>query len=395
MLTAKELTGAPLISYVPKSRKLRKKISEPVGKEKTLLRQAEANGNVSTIINNNNKGAMEQQERRQRHASDHSQQQERFALPPSHFYAGQNLYHKLLQDHSQTNLQDFYRNPTFSVHRHAVLQSHQQQHQQQQHSIARHPISKSFDNLSDTFSVSSDESENFVPRIIRPRRRRKKEKVRSKTTGGAGGENEESCASCLGSEKQWLPTGLLSAESSFDSRSEGSGSSEEEVTINSLPVRRKLAPTLSVPAYITSYAGSDYSSMTSSSSGTSPPSSSTDQLFDSDSAPSSPSSSSSSSSSPPPRKPLLKQTKSTSCSYFRSPKVTQKGVGFPSAGGETGEVGPGRSRPLRKTHSWAPLTSYPASAQEFSLFSPGSSIDLLSGIRQNLSRLDLRSEEDD
>ena len=28
-----------------------------------------------------------------------------------------------------------------------------------------------------------------------------------------------------------------------------------QVTINSLPVRRKLAPTLSVPAYITSYAG--------------------------------------------------------------------------------------------------------------------------------------------
>ena len=28
-----------------------------------------------------------------------------------------------------------------------------------------------------------------------------------------------------------------------------------------------------------------------------------------------------------------------------------------------GEVGPGRSRPLRKTHSWAPLTSHPASAQ--------------------------------
>merc|ERR1719400_2142245 len=213
-----------------------------------MLRKAEANGNVSTINNNNNnnnKGAMEQQERRQRHASDHSQQQERFVLPPSHFYAGQNLYHKLLQDHSQGDLQDFYRNPTFSVHRHAVLQSHQQQHQQQQHSIARHPISKSFDNLSDTFSVSSDEVENFVPRIIRPRRRRKKEKVRSKTAGGAaGGENEESCASCLGSEKQWLPTGLLSAESSFDSRSEGSGSSEEEVTINSLPVRRKLAPTL-------------------------------------------------------------------------------------------------------------------------------------------------------
>merc|ERR1719278_814348 len=273
-------------------------------------------------------------------------------------------------------------------------QHHHQQQQQQQHPIARrdHPISKSFDNLSDTFSVSSDESENFIPRIIRPRRRRKKEKVRGGVLKAGGGENEESSTSCLGSEKQWLPTGLLSAESSFDSRSEGSGSSEEEVTINSLPVRRKLATALSVPAYITSYAGSDYSSMTSSS-GT-PPSSSTDQLFDSDSAPSPPSSSSSS--SPPPNKPLLKQTKSTSCSYFRSPKVTQKGVGFSCAAADGGEGGHARSRPLRKTHSWAPLSS-PASTQagsEFSLFSPGSSIDLLSGIRQNLSRLDLSSEGD-
>merc|ERR1712210_208693 len=110
----------------------------------------------------------------------------------------------------------------------------------------------------------------------------------------------------------------------------------------------KLATALSVPAYITSYAGSDYSSMTSSSD--TPPSSSTDQLFDSDSAPSSPSSSSSSSSPsspPPPSKPLLKQTKSTSCSYFRSPKVTQKGVGFSCAAAE--------------------------GVSEFSLFSPGSS----------------------
>ena len=220
--------------------------------------------------------------------------------------------------------------------------------------------------------------------------------------------NLDSCD--LGSQCKFK---TLSAESSFDSRSEGSGSSEEEVasaisfssinwistrvpkcslvesifsiritssfiafpqvTINSLPVRRKLATALSVPAYITSYAGrwvkigesikswslkktplSDYSSMTSSS-GT-PPSSSTDQLFDSDSAPSSPSSSSSS--SPPPNKPLLKQTKSTSCSYFRSPKVkscsftawnkkqifskkllqvTQKGVGFSCAAADGGE----------------------------------------------------------
>ena len=102
-------------------------------------------------------------------------------------------------------------------------------------------------------------------------------------------QNLDSCD--LGSQCK-LKT--LSAESSFDSRSEGSGSSEEEVaspisfssinwisirvpkcllvesifsiritsfiavpqvTINSLPVRRKLATALSVPAYITSYAG--------------------------------------------------------------------------------------------------------------------------------------------
>ena len=71
------------------------------------------------------------------------------------------------------------------VHRHAVQQQQHNHHQQQQqHQIARrdHPMSKSFDNLryfennlslnlilhlSDTFSVSSDESENFIPRIIR------------------------------------------------------------------------------------------------------------------------------------------------------------------------------------------------------------------------------------
>merc|ERR1719285_127943 len=299
MLTAKELTGAPLISYVPKNRKLKKKTSEPVGREKVMLRHAEAfTTSTIGIINNNNNNGMEHGALRQRHASDHSQQQQQSRLvpPPSQFYVGQNLYHKLLQDHSQANLQDFYRNPVFSGYRHAVQKQqqphHHQQQQQQQHPIARrdHPISKSFDNLSDTFSVSSDESENFIPRIIRPRRRRKKEKVRGGVLKVGGGDNEESSASCLGSEKQWLPTGLLSAESSFDSRSEGSGSSEEEVTINSLPVRRKLATALSVPAYITSYTGSDYSSMTSSSD--TPPSSSTDQLFDSDSAPSSPSSSS-------------------------------------------------------------------------------------------------------
>ena len=68
----------------------------------------------------------------------HENNDHRFAHPPSQFYVGQNLYHKLLQDHSQANLQaslslviiiiihlniirivtfylqDFYRNPAFS-----------------------------------------------------------------------------------------------------------------------------------------------------------------------------------------------------------------------------------------------------------------------------------------
>jgi len=222
-------------------------------------------------------------------------------------------------------------------------------------------------------------------------------------------EQEESC---LGSEKQWLPTGLLSAESSFDSRSE-SGSSEEEAP----PVhhRRKLAPTLSVPAYSSYHyneysnrpadrnSGSDYCSMTSTSSDT-PPSSSTDQLFDSDSGStkSVPDSSQSvdqlpigSTAQNSGHQPL-KMTKSTSCSYFRSPKVAQKGVNF---GKETSESH--KQIPLRKTNSWAFATSSGTDAVsprseggDFSLFSPGRSIDLLSGIRKHLSRLDLQAEDE-
>ena len=40
-------------------------------------------------------------------------------------------------------------------------------------SVSRHEklsSSKSFDNLSDTISVTSDEFDNFKPRIIKPRR---------------------------------------------------------------------------------------------------------------------------------------------------------------------------------------------------------------------------------
>merc|ERR1712106_101914 len=230
MLTAKELTGAPLISYVPKNRKLKKKISEPLEKERKSEFAA-----------------------RQRHSSEQSLTHLLSSAPVPSYYLGQNLYHKLLADQGLVYLQDFYRNPAFSILQRQTITS---TFHHQNTNLRRENVSKSFDNLSDTFSMSSDDSDNFIPRIIRPRRGRKKEKRRTAAVPVC--EQEESC---LGSEKQWLPTGLLSAESSFDSMSE-SGSSEEEAP----PVhhRRKLAPTLSVPAYRLS--GSDYSSMTSTSS---------------------------------------------------------------------------------------------------------------------------------
>merc|ERR1719489_78025 len=224
MLSAKVLTGAPLISYVPKNRKLKKKISEPLEKERK-----------SNFVT------------RQRHSSEQSLNHLLSSGPVPNYYLGQNLYHKLLADQGLVYLQDFYRNPAFTIlHRQTITNTFHHQNI----NLRRDHVSKSFDNLSDTFSLSSDESDNFIPRIIRPRRRRKKEK--RKTAAAPVSEQEESC---LGSEKQWLPTGLLSAESSFDSRSE-SGSSEEEAP----PVhhRRKLAPTLSVPAY-SSYHYNEYS----------------------------------------------------------------------------------------------------------------------------------------
>ena len=69
-------------------------------------------------------------------------------------------------------LQDFYQNPTFAG------RTNQRQLQSggdcsfQHHLIARRDklSSKSSDNLSDTLSVSSEEEDNFKPRIIRPRR---------------------------------------------------------------------------------------------------------------------------------------------------------------------------------------------------------------------------------
>ena len=58
-----------------------------------------------------------------------------------------------------------------------------------------------------------------------------------------------------------------------------------------------------------------------------------------------------------------------------------------------------RQLALRKTQSWAHTSSTSstnnntATLGEFSLWYPGKSIDLLSGIRKHLSRLDLNEEE--
>jgi len=358
-LSAKELTGAPLISYVPRNRKIKKKISEP---------------NL-----------------RSRHCSQPS------------FYQGQNLYRNI-------QIQDFYQNPIYAMQTKPVFLSQAQK--------IRRESMVSTDTLSDSYSISSDDLENFVPRIIRPRRRRKKDKKEKKPTN-----EEEKDETCLGSEKQWLPQGLLSAESSFDSRSE-SGSSEEDNPI----VRRKLGPALSMPVYPFYqnplmgglYGGgagaptSDYCSLNSNSSDT-PPSSSTDHLCDSDSSRSEseqtkaasfgldsatkpgfgldsatkPGFGLDSATKPgfgldPVAKPALKQTKSISSSFFRSPKMAAKQE---SKDDKTKRI-------LRKTNSWHPAPNTDESRASFSLFSPAGSIDLLSGIRKNLSKLELNSDEE-
>jgi len=366
VLSAKDLTGAPLISLVPcKTRKVRP------GPGPTSRKYYE----------------------RQRHSSEQGN-------IPSSYYAGQHLYQKLLVDQGYPYLQDFYQNPTFGS-RSNPRQAGREESSRQQSLVnmrrdKRHlTTSKSYDNLSDTLSVTSEESDNFKPRIIRPRRRRKKEKrLRvSQVSLTVAEQEEEGCsASCLGSENQWLPTGLLSAESDPDpdTRSD-TATSDEEVEESMSSKRRghrKLGGTLSVPTY--SYQlregysqettiGSDYYSLTSSSSCSpnSPQSSSSDQLCDSDNG-------------MPGQHPSLTSSRSYnqySNSYFRSPKLTQKV--------ETEKKAPVKSRqlPLRKTQSWALGSSNNNKLGEFSLFSPGKSIDLLSGIRKHLSRLDLNEED--
>jgi len=369
-LSAKELTGAPLISYVPRNRKVKKKTSDSGASSASVVRS--------------------------RHCSQ------------PNYYLGQNLYRNI-------QIQDFYHNPIYAMQSTPVFTSHHN------HTSLRESMCTSCDTLSDSYSLSSDDFDNFLPRIIRPRRRRKKEKkekkkrkevrnVKDLERDGVKDDKDET-ESCLGSEKQWLPQGLLSAESSYDSRSE-SGSSVEDA-----PVHRKLGPALSMPAYHTfaqstvhlvqddsvtvgetltagvDNATSDYSSLNSNSSDTLP-SSSTDHLCDSDSSRSDSEQSettrlkngvsSTNTNSESGQKSPLKLVKSTSSSFFRSPKMASKL-----------EVRDERTkRLLRKTNSWNPAPKQEEFRASFSLFSPAGSIDLLSGIRKNLRKLDLNCEDE-
>jgi len=388
VLSAKELTGAPLISFVPKHRKvLRKKISEPLEKEKKKLPEY---------------GRLRQQNQiRLRHRSEQCVDQ--LGNPPPavpYFYQGPNLYHKLLSaQNSHQHIQDFYENPEFR-------KLHQGQAQ----------FSKSIDNLSESDSATSDDDENFIPRIIKPRRRRKKEKKLGEGSAVTRYEHEETL--CLGSEKQWLPTGLLSAESCLDSRSETGFSSEDDNPVSTRQGgRRKLASTMSVPVHIglratqssspqeTRSPESDYVSMTSVSSAlslsTAPSSSSSDHLFDSDSGSGSVVGAGSTGSSGSPEAGLvlhapLKESKSVSCSYFRSPKTEARKLGGDRGYHSLEKEKPaskhlaGGQLPLRKTNSWAFTGSTGGRGSQFSLFSPVDSCDLLSGVRKDLSRLDIR-----
>ena len=160
VLSARDLTGAPLISLVAsKTRKVRP--GPPSGPRKYYERQ--------------------------RHNSDQ-------ATIPSSYYAGQNLYQvrydqyqlarservqdrhifqKLMVDRGYPYLQDFYQNPTFASRNLRQQQAGVESHSYQHPLVARRDKlsgSKSSENLSDTISVTSEEEDNFKPRIIRPRR---------------------------------------------------------------------------------------------------------------------------------------------------------------------------------------------------------------------------------
>ena len=81
------------------------------------------------------------------------------------------IFQKLMVDRGYPYLQDFYQNPTFA-NRTNLRQEQSRGDSYQHYPLRRDKLgsSKSSENLSDTISVTSEEEDNFKPRIIRPRR---------------------------------------------------------------------------------------------------------------------------------------------------------------------------------------------------------------------------------
>jgi len=372
MLTARELTGAPLISYAHgRSRKLRRARTLQPGQEYMPVVSEQSRDNFSE--KNLHK-----------------------------YYLGQNLYQKENRNRDKTFIQDFYQNPSFGQ-RSSITNGRQKQLKSR---VEKSCLSEkeSFD-FSDAYSVTSDESDNFKPRIIKPRRRRKKEKKRHTVGGKIVSQEHEDV--CLGSENQWLPQGLLSAESEScgDSvRSESDQEVSSSSSSSSVKSHRKLAATLSVPTFssYTSFSeissgsiGSDYFSQVSPRSFSSVGSDHDHERDhgelsaggDHNSDDTSPSGNSDNDSG---HHSLLSATKSynhpstNSCSFFRSPKLDIKMDKNKSS----------EKTRLRKTNSWAyPGNMNNSNMAQFSLFSTATNNDPLSGIRKHLSKIDLNEEE--
>merc|ERR1719264_2391042 len=204
----------------------------------------------------------------------------------------------------------------------------------------------------------------------------------------AGGERRGRCQVTSGVWRHRSPRGLLSAESESNgdsARSDPESGSETGDSDKERRGHRKLGVTLSVPTY-TSYASSEHSRSSVASETGSEDTCNGHVTQRADTCGGHVKGGTKSHSPLSATKsftyPDIETT--TSCSYFRSPKLNTKMMGDTKV-----PRTPERSR-LRKTNSWA----YPVSgSSQFSLFSPGTSTDLLSGIRKHLSKIDLHETE--